>query len=51
MELSENKSINEYAIKLKERKQLLYRPIYSPSLVELDTLKTYIKTYFKTGFI
>ena len=43
--------MNEYAIKLVEKKQLPYGPIYALSLIELETLKTYIKTYLKTGFI
>ena len=51
MELPKNTSINKYAIKLHESKQPLYRPIYSLGPVELETLKTYIKTYLKTGFI
>lgn len=42
--LSEQIKFNEYAIKLENSKQLLYRPIYSLGLVELETLKTYIKT-------
>lgn len=32
-------------------KQLSYRLIYSMQLVELETLKMYIKTHLKTGFI
>ncbi len=51
MELHKNTSINEYAIKLIKEKQPLYRPIYAFSLVELETLKAYIKTHLKTGFI
>ncbi len=51
MELSKNTGINEYTIKLVESKQLLYGPIYSLGLVELETLKTYIETHLKTGFI
>ena len=51
MKLPENTSINEHAIKLKEGKQPPYGPIYSLEPVELETLKTYIKTYLKTGFI
>lgn len=51
MEFSKKTGINKYALKLIESKQLLYRPIYVWSLVELETLKTYIKTYWKTGFI
>ena len=37
MELPENISINEYAIKLEDGKQPLYRPIYSLDLVKLET--------------
>ena len=51
MELPENTSINKHAIKLQDGKQPLYRPIYSLRPVELKTLKTYIETHFKTGFI
>ena len=45
MELPENISMNENAIELIERKQPLYRPIYSPSSVKLETLKAYIETH------
>ena len=51
MELPENTSINEHAIKLIEGMQPPYGPIYSLGPVELETLKAYIKTYLKTGFI
>ncbi len=51
MELSENTEMNVHAIELIEGKQLPYGPIYALSLVELETLKTYIKTHLKTGFI
>lgn len=51
MELFKNKGINKYVIKLEEDKQPPYRLIYSLGLVELETLKTYIKTYLKTGLI
>ena len=43
--------MNEHAIKLEENKQLPFRPIYSLGLVELETLKTYIKTNLANGFI
>ena len=49
--LSERTKLNEYTIDLEDGKQPCYRPIYSLGLVELETLKTYIKTYLKTGFI
>ena len=51
MELPENKSINEHFIELIEGKQPLHGLIYSLGPVELKTLKTYSKTYLKTGFI
>ncbi len=51
MELSENTGMNEHAIELIEGKQPPYGPIYTLSPVELETLKTYIETYLKTGFI
>ena len=51
MELLENTGINEHAIKLIKEKKLLYGPIYALNLVELETLKAYIETYLKTGFI
>ena len=44
-------NFNKYAIKLKNGKQPSYRPIYSLEPMELETLKTYIKTHLKTGFI
>ncbi len=51
MELPKNTRINEHAIELIEGKQLPYGPIYALSPVELETLKTYIETPLKTGFI
>ena len=51
MELLENAGMNEYAIKLKEGKQPLFGPIYSLDLVELEILKTYIKTNLANSFI
>lgn len=51
IELSEKMNINEYAIELEEGKQPSYRPIYNLGLVELKTLKIYIKTHLKTRFI
>ena len=50
-ELLENTRINEHAIKLKEDKQQPFSPIYSLGPVELETLKTYIKTNLANGFI
>ena len=49
-ELLENTGINEHAIKLEESKQPLFRPIYSLKLVELKTLKSYIKTNLANNF-
>ena len=43
--------INNYAIKLKKSKQLLFRLIYSLELVELKILKIYIKINLANGFI
>ena len=40
-----------HAIKLVNNKQLFYGPIYDFNPVKLETLKVYIKTYHKTGFI
>ncbi len=51
MELPENTGMNEHAIELMEGKQPPYGPIYALSPVELETLKAYIETYLKTGFI
>lgn len=51
MELLENSRMNEYAIELIDGKQSFYEPIYTLSLVELETLKIYIETHLKTGFI
>ena len=49
--LPECSELNEHAINLEDGKQPPYRPIYSLSPVELETLKTYIEIYLKTGFI
>ena len=50
--LPERTKLNEHVIDLEDGKQPPYRPIYSLGPVELEmTLKTYIETYFKTGFI
>ena len=50
-ELLENTGINEHAIELEEGKQPPFGPIYSLGSVELETLKTYIKTNLTNGFI
>ena len=49
--LPERTKFNEHAIDLEDCKQLPYGPIYSLGPVELETLKTYIETHLKTGFI
>ena len=51
IELLENTGINEHVIKLEEGKQPPFGPIYSLRPVELETLKTYIKTNLANGFI
>lgn len=43
--------INDHEIELKEDKQPLSSFIHSLGLIELETFKTYIKTYLITGFI
>lgn len=48
MELLENTGINKYAIKLIDRKQPLYGPIYALSSLKLEILKTHIETLLKT---
>ena len=50
-ELPENIKINEHAIKLEKSKQPSFEHIYSLKLVELETLKIYIKTNLANGFI
>lgn len=49
--LPEQTKLNKYAIILEDGKQLSYRPIYSLDLIKLETLKIYIKTDLKNGFI
>ena len=49
--LPECTELNEHAIDLEDGKQPPYGPIYSLGPVELETLKTYIETHLKTGFI
>ncbi len=51
MELLENTGMNEHTIELIDGKQPPYKLIYAFSPVELETLKTYIETYLKTGVI
>ena len=43
--------LNKHTINLEDGKQSPYKPIYSLGPVKLETMKTYIKTYLKTGFI
>ena len=50
-ELPEHTGINDHAIELVDNWQPPYGPIYSLGPVELETLKTYIKTNLKNGFI
>ena len=50
-ELPENTGMNEHDIKLKESKQTPFEPIYSLGSVELEMLKTYIKTNLANNFI
>lgn len=42
---------NNYAIKLKKSKQLLYNLIYSLELMKLEILKAYIKLNLANDFI
>ena len=50
-ELLENTGINEHTIQLDENKQPLFGVIYRLGQVELEILKTYIKTNLANGFI
>lgn len=43
--------MNEYIIELVKGKYPPYKPIYSLEPIELETLKTYIQTQMKIGFI
>ena len=49
--LPEQTGINKHAIELADDKQPSHRPIYNLGLVELKTLKTYIKTNLANHFI
>ena len=49
--LPERIKLNKHAINLEDGKKPSYGPIYSLDPVELEILKTYIKTHLKTGFI
>ena len=50
-ELPKYTGMNGHAIKLEESKQPSFGSIYSWKLVELETLKTYIKTNLVNSFI
>ena len=50
-ELLKNTKMNEHAIELEESKQPLFGRIYSLGSIELETLKTYIKTNLANDFI
>ena len=49
--LSKATKLNQHVIKLQKDQQLSYVPIYNLRPVELETLKTYIKTNFANRFI
>ena len=49
--LSKATEMNQHAIELQKGQQPLYGPIYSLGLVEVKTLKTYIKTNLANDFI
>ena len=49
--LSKHTGINDHAIELVDDQQPSYVPIYSLGPVELEILKTYIKTNLANGFI
>ena len=49
--LPEQTKINKHSIELEDGKQLPYGPIYSLGPVELEILKTYIKTNMVNCFI
>ena len=49
--LSEHTKINKHTIKLVDGQQPPYRSIYSLVLVELETLKAYIKANLANGFL
>lgn len=50
-ELYEHIVINDHAIILIDKQQLSYRSIFNLGLVEIETLKTCIKTNLANGFI
>ena len=50
-EVPKHIGINDYPINLLDNEQAPYSLIYSLELVELETLKTYIKANLASGFI
>ncbi len=51
IDLPKHMAINNYIIELVDNWQSLYSPIYSLGLVELETLKAYIKNNLTNNFI
>ena len=51
VKLPDHTGINDHAIKLKKGKQPSFGPIYSLEPINLEILKTYIKTKLAYGFI
>ncbi len=51
VELPKYKRIKNHAIKLVDNQQVLYNPIYSLGLMELEILKAYIKNNLANNFI
>ena len=51
VELLEYIKINDHVTKLKKGRQLFFRLFYNLKLVELETLKTYIKSNLANDFI
>ena len=50
-EFPKHTRINDHIIKLIDKQQLFYKPIYSLEPVELETLKTFIKINLANSFI
>ena len=51
MDFPKNTKINKHTIELEESKQPSFGPIYNLNPVELETLKTSIKTNLANSFI
>lgn len=51
IEQLDNTRKNGHVIELVDSKQLIYGPIYSFSPIELEKLKTFIKTHPKSEFV